>query len=118
MSAVQTAQICPNAVFVVPTDSELTLQQRTAIYLIDQHCFHTESVMGIGAIKRLGIFHSHAQAVYQTNLLAESGWLLSHEGAYRPSPKAINWLIAQGARAAALPVQSAQNHYDNHPQGE
>lgn len=118
MSAVQTSQLCPTSVFAVQTDSELTLQQRTAIYLIDQNCFHPESVMGIGAIKRLGIFHNHAQAVYQTKQLAEMGWLLSHEGAYRPSPKAINWLIAQGARAAALPVQPAQNHYDNHPQGE
>ncbi|MDF3127428.1 hypothetical protein [Rheinheimera sp. 1928-s] len=110
MSAVQTAQLCPTSVFTVQTDSELTLLQRTAIYLIDQNCFHPESVMGIGAIKRLGVFHSHAQAVYQTNLLAESGWLLSHEGAYRPSPKAINWLIAQGARAGLSAVTQEQNY--------
>lgn len=106
MSAVQTAQLCPTSVFAVSTDSELTLQQRTALYLIDQSCFHPESVMGIGAIKRLGVFHSHAQ----TNKLAEMGWLLSHEGAYRPSPKAINWLIAQGARAGLSAVTQEQNH--------
>lgn len=107
MSAVQ---ICPTSVFAVSTDPELTLQQRTIIYLIDQNCFHPESVMGIGAIKRLGVFHSHAQAVYQTNLLADMGWLLSHEGAYRPSPKAINWLIAQGARAGLSAVTQEQSH--------
>lgn len=107
MSAVQ---ICPTSVFAVSTDSELTLQQRTVIYLIDQNCFHPESVMGIGAIKRLGVFHSHAQAIYQTNQLADMGWLLSHEGAYRPSPKAINWLITQGARAGLSAVTKEQNH--------
>lgn len=110
MSAVQTAQICPTSVFAVSTGSELTLQQRTALYLIDQNCFHPESVMGIGAIKRLGVFHSHAQAVYQINELADMGWLLSHEGAYRPSPKAINWQIAQGARAGLSAVTQEQNH--------
>lgn len=110
MSAVQTSQLCPTSVFAVQTDSELTLQQRTAIYLIDQSCFHPESVMGIGAIKRLGVFHNHAQAVYQINELANGGWLLSHEGAYRPSPKAINWLIAQGARAGLSAVTQEQNH--------
>lgn len=110
MSAVQTSQLCPTSVFAVSTDPELTLQQRTVIYLIDQNCFHPESVMGIGAIKRLGVFHSHAQAVYQINELADMGWLLSHEGAYRPSPKAINWLIAQGARAGLSAVTQEQNH--------
>jgi hypothetical protein len=110
MSAVQTAQLCPTSVFTVQTASELTLQQRTALYLIDQSCFHPESVIGIGAIKRLGVFHSHAQAVYQTSQLADMGWLLSHEGAYRPSPKAINWLIAQGARAGLSAVTKEQNH--------
>jgi hypothetical protein len=110
MSAVQTAELCPTSVFAVQTDSELTLQQRTALYLIDQNCFHPESVMVIGAIKRLGVFHSHDQTVYQTNKLAEMGWLLSHEGAYRPSPKAINWLIAQGARAGLSAVTQEQNH--------
>lgn len=110
MSAVQTAQICPTSVFAVSTDSELTLQQRTVIYLIDQNCFHPESVIGIGAIKRFGVFHSHAQAIYQTNQLADMGWLLSHEGAYRPSPKAINWLITQGARAGLSAVTKEQNH--------
>lgn len=107
MSAVQ---ICPSSVFAVSTGSELTLQQRTALYLIDQNCINAETVMGIGAIKRLGIFHSHVQAVYQINELADMGWLLSHEGAYRPSPKAINWLIAQGARAGLSAVTQEQNH--------
>jgi hypothetical protein len=105
MSAVQTAQLCPTSVFTVQTDSELTLQQRTALYLIDQNCFHPESVIGIGAIKRLGIFHSHAQAVYQTNLLADSGWLLVHEGCFKPSPKAINWLVTNGVNRVGLPQQ-------------
>ncbi|KKL00273.1 hypothetical protein EIK76_00270 [Rheinheimera mesophila] len=110
MSAVQTSQLCPTSVFAVQTHSELTLQQRTAIYLIDQNCINAETVIGIGAIKRLGIFHSHAQAVYQINELAENGWLLVHEGCFKPSPKAINWLIAQGARAGLSAVTQEQNH--------
>jgi hypothetical protein len=106
MSAVQTAQLCPTSVFTVQTDSELTLQQRTAIYLIDQNCINPDSVMGIGAIKRLGIFNSHAQAVYQINELADGGWLLVHEGCFKPSPKEINWLVANGVRRTGLPQQN------------
>lgn len=110
MSAVQTAQLCLTSVFTVQTASELTLQQRTALYLIDQNCINAETAIGIGAIKRLGIFHSHAQAVYQINELAENGWLLVHEGCFKPSPKTINWLRAQGARAGLSAVTQEQNH--------
>lgn len=110
MSAVQTAQICPTSVFAMPSGPELTEQQINALQRIDQHCIGPDSVMAIGAIKRLGIFHSHAQAVYQVGELADMGWLLSHEGAYRPSPKAINWLMAQGARAGLSAVTQEQNH--------
>ena len=100
MSAVQ---ICPTSVFTLSTSSELTLQQRTALYLIEQHCFETQSVMGIGAIKRFGIFHSHAQAVYQINELITGGWLFVHEGCFKPSPKAINWLSANGVSRNRFP---------------
>ena len=106
MSAVQTSQLCPTSVFAVSTGSELTLQQRTALYLIDQNCINAETVMGIGAIKRLGIFHSHVQAVYQINELANGGWLLVHEGCFKPSLKAINWLVANGVRRVGLPQQN------------
>lgn len=107
MSAVQ---ICPTSVFAMPSGPELTEQQINTLQLMDQHCIGPDSVMAIGAIKRLGIFHSHAQAVYQVGELAERGWLLSHEGTYRPSPKTINWLIAQGARAGLSAVTKEQNH--------
>lgn len=107
MSAVQ---ICPTSVFAVSSGPELTEQQINTLQLMDQHCIGPDSVMAIGAIKRLGTFHSHAQAVYQVGELAERGWLLSHEGTYRPSPKTINWLIAQGARAGLSAVTQEQNH--------
>lgn len=107
MSAVQ---LCPNSVFTVGEFLELTAPQMVAIQLIDQHCIGAQSVISIGEIKRAGVFHSHAQAVYQINELADKGWLLAHEGTYRPSPKAINWLIAQRARAGLSAVTQEQNH--------
>lgn len=88
-----TVQICP---FTAADFLELTAKQMVAIQLINQHCIGAQSVISIGEIKRSGVFHSHAQAVYQINELADKGWLLSHEGTYRPSPKAINWLVANG----------------------
>ncbi|MDR7119725.1 hypothetical protein [Rheinheimera soli] len=110
MSAVQTAQICPNSVFTVGEFLELTTQQMVVLHLIDQHCIGAESVISIGAIKRSGVFHSHAQAVYQVNELADKGWLLAHEGTYRPSPKTINWLKDHRARVGLSAATQEQNH--------
>lgn len=107
MSAVQ---ICPTSVFAVTPANSLTQKQRAALRLIDVQCIGTDSTIGIGAIKRLVEFDSHIQAVYIINDLVLRGWLLTHDGTYRPSPKTINWLRAQGARAGLSAVTQEQNH--------